>query len=180
MSLYLRPDEKATRSEVERSHQIDKSFKKAGTTALAAGSSIVGAGIASRLLPFLNEYISPEIAIAGITKLSPKLGAFLQRGMQSGLDIKEGLNYIKENIMPKEEKTEEQQLEQPQPPQEQAPQSGSLKELLASGQVLKPQPGQGYPSTQPQMQQPQTPQQKQQQGQGDAALLAALDKILRM
>lgn len=99
----MRPDERASEVEIERAHNFDKAFKKAGTTALAAGASIAGGGIATRLLPFFNEFVPIDLAVKGISKVSPKLGKFLQKGMQSGLDVKEGINYIKENLMPKEE-----------------------------------------------------------------------------
>jgi hypothetical protein len=106
MNNHLRPDEKATNSEIERSQSRDRSLKtlgKAGLTAAgtAIGGSLLGVGskLASKVMPFLNEYIPAELAMKGINKVSPELGNFLKSGMKEGLDVKEGLNFIKENLI---------------------------------------------------------------------------------
>lgn len=115
MTNYLRPDEQATLSEIERSQSRDRNLNRiAKTTAnvgLAAGTAGVGLAaskIGSKILPLLNEFIPTDFAIKGISKISPELGNFLKKGMEKGLDVKEGLNFIKDNIMSSEQaKTEE-------------------------------------------------------------------------
>lgn len=100
---YLRPDEISSQSNIRRSNERDKLPKKIGKTAVGLGAAAIGggalAGLSSRVLPFLNEYIPTELAIKGINKIAPKLGAFLQQGMQSGLNVKDGLKYIKDNLI---------------------------------------------------------------------------------
>jgi hypothetical protein len=49
-------------------------------------------------MPFLNQYIPPGLAMKGINKVAPKLGSFLQKGHEMGLDVQEGLDFIKDKI----------------------------------------------------------------------------------
>jgi len=104
----LRPDEQALISENERSRSTNKLVKKGVNTAIGAGTAAAGfgTGIASRILPFLNEFIPADLAMKGINKISPQLGSFLKKGMEKGLDLNEGLNFIKDNINGKENKKE--------------------------------------------------------------------------
>ncbi len=95
--MVLRPDEAANQSEIQRDASFRRSIGSAASIGVAAGS-----GVASRVLPFLNEYIPTDLAIKGISKISPKLGDFIKGGIKYGLDAQEGLNYIKEQISPKE------------------------------------------------------------------------------
>ena len=175
MSAYLRPDEQASKSQIERSHSWNKAAKKAGSTALNIGATIAGAGIAQKILPFLNEFISPELALKGISKVSPKLGDILNRGMSRGLNLKDGLAYLKEQFEGKgqyaggEPEEEEEEIEQPQkamkpePTNHKVPYEGSIKQLLAIGN---------------QPQQPQQAQQAQQPiGPGQQALMQVLQQI---
>jgi hypothetical protein len=96
----LRPDERSSQSRIEKSHELNKSIKKTGSTVLSLAAGVTGAGIASKILPFLSEYISADTALKGISQLSPKLGDFLNRGMAQGLSLKDGLEFIKEKISP--------------------------------------------------------------------------------
>ena len=98
MTSYMRPDEEKTRSQIERSKAQDTTIKSGIKTAVGIGTSIAGAGMASRVAPFLNELIPTELALKGIRKISPKLGNFLDRGIEKGLDLKEGLQYIRDNL----------------------------------------------------------------------------------
>src|SRR5882757_5779361 len=104
MTNYLRPDEQATNSEIDSSRRRDDrlkgGLKTAAKTAIGIGAPAFAAykGLGSKILPFLNEYIPVDLAMKGISKLSPELGNFLKRGMKDGLNVKDGLNYIKENL----------------------------------------------------------------------------------
>jgi len=62
------------------------------------GKGLIGAAAASRIVPFLSEHIPLDLAVKGISKISPKLGSFLQSGMDKGLDAKSGLSFIKDNF----------------------------------------------------------------------------------
>lgn len=88
----LRPDELANLGVVEQSQKRDRLLRGAGSLAL-------GAGIGSRILPFINQFIPPDLAMKGINKISPVLGSLLKKGQEKGLDVQEGLNFIKTNIL---------------------------------------------------------------------------------
>lgn len=94
----LRSDEIAAESNIEKSNQRSESIKKGFKTALELGGAAAGSATLSRVLPFLSEHIPTELAYKGISKISPKLGNFLKSGMEKGLDVKEGLNFIKEKM----------------------------------------------------------------------------------
>lgn len=100
----LRPDERASQAQIEREHGFNKAIKRTGQTALSLAAGVTGAGLASKLLPFLGGVIPIDLAIKGISKISPKLGDFLNQGMKQGLDVKEGLQFIKNKILPEDEK----------------------------------------------------------------------------
>jgi len=98
MNSSLRPDEIASLSEIERSQNKDKLLKKGVSAAIGLGTAATGVGLSSKILPFLNEFIPKDIALKGISKLSPQLGTFLNKGIDQGLDLKDGLDFIKQKI----------------------------------------------------------------------------------
>lgn len=103
----LRPDELASQAEIERAEGRNRTLKRGIKTAAGIGLSAGGAALSARVLPFLNEYITSDLAIKGISKVSPQLGNFLQKGVEKGLDIKEGLNFIKDKMQEKKEPAKE-------------------------------------------------------------------------
>lgn len=100
--MVLRPDEEAAQEEIRRDQKfrqnIQKSVKTAGTL---TGVGIAGA-LSSKIAPFLSQYIPTDLAMKGINKVSPKLGEFLRKGQAMGLDVREGIDFIKNKITPKE------------------------------------------------------------------------------
>jgi len=108
MTSYLRPDEMTSESEIKRSKGRDELIKGGLKTVAGIASTAIGA----RILPFLNEHIPKDLAIKGISKISPDLGNFLKKGMEKGLDLKEGFQFVKDQIQPKKEE-EQKQTEQP-------------------------------------------------------------------
>lgn len=98
MTSHLRPDERAVNADIERNQRFDKSIKNAGKSVLSLATGGTAVGLTSKVIPFLSEHIPTALAIKGINKISPKLGGFLQHGMSEGLDVKEGLNFIKDKI----------------------------------------------------------------------------------
>jgi hypothetical protein len=60
-------------------------------------------GISSKIAPFLSEYIPKELALQGISKVAPKVAEILKKGVGQGLDLGEGLNYIKDLVNKKQE-----------------------------------------------------------------------------
>jgi len=113
MTNFLRPDEQVRESEIERAQARDRNLKKGVKTAASVGAGVAGlagANIASKIAPFLSEYIPSDLAIKGISKVAPKVGDFLKRGLNAGLDIKSGLDYLKKDMFP--EKEAEKQAQQ--------------------------------------------------------------------
>lgn len=113
----LRPDEQSTNAEIERAQGRDRNIKMGLKTAATVGTAIagvpaiaVGSKIASKVLPFLSEYIPADLAMKGINKVSPKLGEFLQKGLSKGLNLKEGLSFIKDNLSQPEQPKEQRNI----------------------------------------------------------------------
>lgn len=97
--MVLRSDEEANQAEVERDKRFRSNVGKAAVTTATGLGAAAGAGsLASKVMPFLNQYIPSALAVKGINKISPKLGSFLKKGQEMGLNIEEGLNFIKEKF----------------------------------------------------------------------------------
>lgn len=106
----LRPDEQATNAEIERARGRDQSLNKGIKTAAALGTAAIGGGIASKVMPFLSEYIPADLAMKGINKVSPRLGEFLQNGLKKGLNLKDGLEFIKDSFQSKDSVKEDRNI----------------------------------------------------------------------
>lgn len=113
MTSFLRPDELASLSEIERSkrqkQEFDQGFKTAAKVGTTIATTATGLGLAGKIAPLLNDLVPAELAMKGISKLSPELGKFLKKGMESGLSIRDGINFIKKQLSPKESQAEQQQ-----------------------------------------------------------------------
>lgn len=98
----LRPEEQALFSNIRKEQSTNRMVKGALNTAVGLGVAAFGAPVLSslgqKIMPFLNEYIPQDLAVKGISKLSPKLGEFLKQGEEAGLNVQEGLNFIKERL----------------------------------------------------------------------------------
>jgi|ERR1700676_3735942 len=102
----MRPDERAAQTQVERSENIRSTVKgglKAaaglGVAALTGGTAAaIAPAISSRVLPFLSQYIPAGLAMKGLSKVNPTLGKFLKKGQEAGLDIKEGIDFIRNKL----------------------------------------------------------------------------------
>lgn len=117
MTSYLRPDELKTESEIEKAKKRTNMVKEglANTASLAAGglglaAASAGSKMASKVLPFLNKYIPEELAMKGISKVSPKFGEFLKSGMSQGLTLSSGLEFLKENFMNEEKQNKQNKM----------------------------------------------------------------------
>lgn len=97
----MRPDEQANLADIERDEKFRKNLQRGAASAATLGTGLVASGLTSKILPFLNEYIPADLAVKGISKISPKLGDFLKRGQSMGLKVEEGLQYVKDQIIPK-------------------------------------------------------------------------------
>lgn len=98
--MVLRPDEQASLSQIERDkgirQNIQSGAKTLGALAVSGGTAALGA----RLAPFFSKYIPAELAMKGISKVSPKIGDFLKKGAAMGLDLEEGMKYVKDALSP--------------------------------------------------------------------------------
>jgi len=100
MTSYLRPDEKTRESEIKKAQGRTNAVKSGLETAATAAIGGLGlTGAASKILPFLNQYIPKELAFKGINKIMPGLGNFLKNGMAQGLSLKSGLDYLKDEFI---------------------------------------------------------------------------------
>lgn len=93
-----RSDEIYADEKTEASRKSDQRLKSGIGTAAALGGTAFGAGIASRIMPFLSKYIPADLAMKGINKVAPQIGNYLKKGMEKGLNLQDGLNFIKENL----------------------------------------------------------------------------------
>lgn len=96
--MVLRSDEIANESEIERDKRFRSNVGKGIATAASLGTAAIAPGIASKIMPFLNQYVPTALAVKGIDKISPKLGSFLKKGQEMGLNIEEGLDFIKQKL----------------------------------------------------------------------------------
>jgi hypothetical protein len=104
----MRPSERASEEQIKRNEKFNENVKSGAKTVASAALAATGA----RILPFLSEHIPIDLAIKGISKISPKIGDFIKKGMSQGMDVKEGFQFLKDQIQPKEEEPEKKQ-EQP-------------------------------------------------------------------
>jgi len=91
----MRPDEQANAAEVERDQNVRKSVSK--------GIGLAGGAIGARVLPLLSEYVPVDLAMRGLQKVAPKVADFLKKGQSAGLNIKEGMDFIKDQFSSQEE-----------------------------------------------------------------------------
>jgi hypothetical protein len=100
----MNPYEK-TAQEMKRQAQGPKRFAQ---TALSIGSTLGVASFApvlAKAAPFLSQYIPENLAIKGLSKISPKMGKFVSDALNSGYDFGEVKNFIGDQI--KESQTEQ-------------------------------------------------------------------------
>jgi hypothetical protein len=110
----MRTDIEAADEEIRRKKKIANTIKGSIGTAVGIGTTIAGGSLASKVLPFLNNLIPEDLALKGINKISPKLGNFLSQGQEAGLDLKDGFEYLKEQLQPTSQQKEPQNQEQQQ------------------------------------------------------------------
>ena len=113
--MTLRPDEMAAEADVQRDRQFRSNVGKAAKTAVGVAATAgagVATGVSSKVLPWLSNYIPVDLAMKGLEKVSPKVAEFLKRGQKAGLDVREGMDYVKDMVSPKSEEQSEQKAEQ--------------------------------------------------------------------
>ena len=109
--MSARPDERAAAAEIERDRELRGTVGKGVKTAVA----LAGGALGARLLPFLSEFVPVDLAMKGIDKVAPKIGDFLRRGQKAGLNVKEGMEFVKSHM--KTPESEERNLIQKYSPE---------------------------------------------------------------
>lgn len=111
----MNPYEK-TAEEMKRQSEGPKRLAKG---ALAVGSAVAGATsfapVLARAAPFLSQYIPENLAIKGLSKISPQFGAFIKSAMDGGYDFSQVKDFIgdqiKQSDQPKEDRNIIQQYD---------------------------------------------------------------------
>ncbi len=179
MTSLLRPDEKSSLSRIKANEERDSRLKQGGKAALSVATTFGGLAVASKILPFLNELLPVDLALKGISKVSPKIGNFLKRGMEQGLNVKDGLNFLREGINANQNKKEENKSNEPKTLQEaeRIVALNKFNEKKKKSTLLEQERERFNQQYMPQEENQQMPQS---QSNTDQALLAALEKILQM
>ena len=72
--------------------------KKLINSAIETGSTLAGVGsfanVLSKAAPLLSQYVPEKFAIAGLSKLSPKFGKFINEALNNGFDFQEVKDFI--------------------------------------------------------------------------------------
>lgn len=103
---FARPDELAQQSLSQSNRDFNSGVKTIAKSAAGIAGVATAGGLASKIAPLLSEFIPMDLAIKGISKISPQIGQMLQTGIDSGLDPQEGLNFLKEKLIGQSEKQE--------------------------------------------------------------------------
>ena len=99
----MRPDERAHASEIERDQRFRQGVRRGIGTAVGVASGAASA----RIMPFLSEHLPMDLAMKGLRKVAPSVADFLQKGQSAGLDIKQGIDFVKQKLPPSEEPKQE-------------------------------------------------------------------------
>ena len=98
--MNLQPYQAASEQVQDQAKQPSRMVKSA--LGVAASLSAAGA-VGARVLPFLSSFIPSDIAIKGISKVSPQLGNFIKGTVDKGYATEEVLNFVKNKISGEEE-----------------------------------------------------------------------------
>lgn len=93
----MNPYEK-TANEMRRQSEGPKRFAQGIAGAGGALGSAAIVPLLSKAAPFLSEYIPENLAIKGLSKISPQLGKFVNDSLKNGFDFGEVKNFIGEQI----------------------------------------------------------------------------------
>lgn len=87
-----------TANEMKRQSEGPKRYAKSAIGAGLAAGAASFAPLLSRAAPFLSQYIPENLAVKGLSKISPKLGSFVQQAMKGGYDFNEVKDFIGEQV----------------------------------------------------------------------------------
>lgn len=205
----------AASQEMKRQGELPlKTLGNAASLAATAGTAFVGGSIASKVIPFLSQYVPQDLAIKGLSKIDPRFGTFINKALENGKSFDDVKEFIQEKVGQEQEKVPEQRniiqkhsdklhefldtnIKKGLTPT----QAVSLAEIFphhkkTMDQIVKehkspflnivesiygsPQQALSQQNMQPKQSKSSIQPQQPAQGNADQALLAALDKILKM
>lgn len=202
----MQPYQEASEEILRQSKQPGKILSNLATT--AAGLTGGGA-VLNRVLPLLDRFIPADIAVKGLNKIDNRLGKFIKGALEQGHPVEEVMSFIKEKSSTQQEKPPEKtniigqysdklkafiedHISKGRAPLE----AGALAQLddkyktiikkmeedhkAPFSSIIEAVYGQKTPKTQSAQQPQQMQQQQNTNANTDEALLAALDKILKM
>ena len=152
---------------VEMKRQAEAPGKALKEVGLTAASLAGGGAILSRVLPFLHASIPADLAIKGISKVSPGLGKFIQGAVSSGYTASNAMDYLKDKLSNKDEEERVQDVNQG---------FNDLQSKIAQKQEMLKGLGQQQPQT-PQPPEQQAAQAQGQMGPGAQKLMAILQEL---
>jgi hypothetical protein len=184
-------------------------LKNAGLTAIGGGAGAIGAKVVGKIMPaigaLINQYVPENIAKAGLNKIDPRFGKFVQGAMDEGYTFDEVRDFLGDKVQktqaqenkniveresPELHQFLDQEIKKGRKPIEAAALaqhdkrfSSIVQKLMKThktpwSQIIESIYGTGETAQQPQQQQMQQMQpQGQQPGQGQQALMAILQKI---
>jgi hypothetical protein len=136
----MEPYQEASQAMVRQANAPVKALKTGIGLAASYASYGAGANILSRILPFLNKYIAPSVAVKGISKIDPRIGKAVDQAFKVGYPSEEIGTFFKNKIDGEEGGQEPQEMQS-------APQSElsreSLMQQFQEGQAQEASQGQG-------------------------------------
>lgn len=131
----MQPYQSASEEVVRQQELPGKALGSIAKTAIGLAG---GGAILNRVMPFLNKYIDPDLAVKGLNKIDPRFGKFVSGALGQGMSIEDIGSFIKEKATGEKSQEESKKPQQQQNLiEEHAPE---VYEILKDriGQGLKP------------------------------------------
>ncbi len=94
----MQPYQEVTK-EIRRQGELPlKIAKNVGAVGSAAATAYLGGGAINRVLPFLSKYIPEDLVVKGLSKIDPRYGNFINKAMAAGKSIEEVKDFIGSKI----------------------------------------------------------------------------------
>jgi len=87
-----------TVEEMKRQNEGPKRFAKTVASVGTAAGAASFAPVLARAAPFLSQYIPEDLAVKGLSKISPKFGNFIKSAIDSGYDINQVKDFIGQQV----------------------------------------------------------------------------------
>jgi hypothetical protein len=98
----MEPYQKASQSLRERGEAPIHAVKNLGYSALGGGAASLGSSVVSKLIPkvgsLINKYVPDNLSQAGLSKLDPRFGKFIQGALDEGYSYDDVRSTIEEKL----------------------------------------------------------------------------------